>query len=112
MASSGSPARGRPNERARVPSDASMSELTDLSAAQAAAEIRAGEISARELFDAYRERAAADELNAYTWVAEASPAEMPGADRPLAGVPLAVKDLFCTEGIPSQSGSRILGGYR
>ncbi len=27
-------------------------------------------------------------------------------------MPLAVKDLFCTEGIPSQSGSRILEGYR
>jgi aspartyl-tRNA(Asn)/glutamyl-tRNA(Gln) amidotransferase subunit A len=27
-------------------------------------------------------------------------------------VPLAVKDLFCTEGIPSQAGSRILEGYR
>jgi aspartyl-tRNA(Asn)/glutamyl-tRNA(Gln) amidotransferase subunit A len=27
-------------------------------------------------------------------------------------VPLAVKDLFCTEGVPSQSGSRILEGYR
>ena len=31
---------------------------------------------------------------------------------PLAGVPLAVKDLFCTEGVPSQAGSRILEGYR
>jgi aspartyl-tRNA(Asn)/glutamyl-tRNA(Gln) amidotransferase subunit A len=89
-----------------------MSELTELTAAQAAVEIRAGEISARELFDAYRARAAADDLNAYTWVADESPAEMPASDTPLAGVPLAVKDLFCTEGIPSQSGSRILEGYR
>ena len=31
---------------------------------------------------------------------------------PLRGVPLAVKDLFCTAGVPSQSGSRILEGYR
>src|SRR5579859_7913950 len=30
----------------------------------------------------------------------------------LGGVPVAVKDLFCTEGVPSQSGSRILEGYR
>jgi aspartyl-tRNA(Asn)/glutamyl-tRNA(Gln) amidotransferase subunit A len=29
----------------------------------------------------------------------------------LGGVPIAVKDLFCTEGVPSQSGSRILEGY-
>ena len=34
------------------------------------------------------------------------------ADGPLAGVPLAVKDLFCTEGVPSQAASRILEGYR
>ncbi len=27
-------------------------------------------------------------------------------------MPLAVKDLFCTQGVPSQSGSRILEGYR
>ena len=27
-------------------------------------------------------------------------------------MPLAVKDLFCTEGVPSQSGSRILKGYK
>ena len=32
-------------------------------------------------------------------------------EAPLAGVPVAVKDLFCTEGVPSQSGSRILEGY-
>ena len=89
-----------------------MSELTELSAAKAAAEIRAGGISSRELFEAYRERAADDELNAFTWVAEGPPAEMPAAGTPLAGVPVAVKDLFCTEGIPSQSGSRILEGYR
>ena len=68
--------------------------------------------SAAELFDAYRERAAADELNAYTWVADDAPAEAPPADAPLAGVPVAVKDLFCTEGVPSQAGSRILEDYR
>jgi aspartyl-tRNA(Asn)/glutamyl-tRNA(Gln) amidotransferase subunit A len=87
-------------------------ELLDLSAAAAAAAIRAGEVDARELFELYRARAAADELNAFTWVAGAAPADRVPADAPLAGVPLAVKDLFCTEGIPSQSGSKILEGYR
>jgi len=87
-------------------------ELLDLSGAAAAAAIRAGEVDARELFELYRARAAADELNAFTWVAEAPPADRASADAPLAGVPLAVKDLFCTEGIPSQSGSKILEGYR
>jgi aspartyl-tRNA(Asn)/glutamyl-tRNA(Gln) amidotransferase subunit A len=86
--------------------------LIDLSAAAAAAGVRAGEIDPAELFDAYRSRAAADELNAFTWVAEGAPASAPARDAPLGGVPLAVKDLFCTEGIPSQAGSRILEGYR
>ncbi len=90
--------------------------MLDLSAAAGAAAIAAGSLSARELFDAYRERAAADRaagedgLNCFTWVAEEVPGEH--APAPLGGVPLAVKDLFCTEGVPSQSGSRILEGYR
>jgi aspartyl-tRNA(Asn)/glutamyl-tRNA(Gln) amidotransferase subunit A len=87
-----------------------MSELIKLTAAEAAAHLRAGEINATELFEAYRERAAADELNAFTWVADAAPE--PTADTALGGVPVAVKDLFCTEGVPSQAGSRILEGYR
>ena len=31
---------------------------------------------------------------------------------PLAGVPLALKDLFCQEGVPTTAGSRILQGWR
>ncbi|MGH2882494.1 MAG: Asp-tRNA(Asn)/Glu-tRNA(Gln) amidotransferase subunit GatA, partial [Solirubrobacteraceae bacterium] len=61
-------------------------------------------------FDAYRRRAAAEELNAFTWVADAAPPPRAGTE--LGGVPVAVKDLFCTEGVPSQAGSRILEGYR
>jgi aspartyl-tRNA(Asn)/glutamyl-tRNA(Gln) amidotransferase subunit A len=88
-----------------------MSELIGLTAAQAASRVRAQEIDPAELFEAYRERAAADELNAFTWVASEAPAAS-AADGPLGGVPFAAKDLFCTEGIPSQAGSRILEGYR
>ena len=86
-----------------------MSDPVALSAAQAAAAVAAGELDPATLFEAYRARAAADELNAFTWVAESAPEPVAG---PLGGVPLAVKDLFCTEGVPSQSGSRILEGYR
>jgi aspartyl-tRNA(Asn)/glutamyl-tRNA(Gln) amidotransferase subunit A len=89
-----------------------VSELIDLTAAQAAGRIRAGDLAAAELFEAYRERAAADELNAFTWVAEAAPEPNGEAKTPLGGVPVAVKDLFCTQGVPSQSGSKILEGYR
>jgi aspartyl-tRNA(Asn)/glutamyl-tRNA(Gln) amidotransferase subunit A len=83
-------------------------EILGLTGAQAAEGVRAGELSAAEVFETYRERAAADDLNAFLWVAE----ETPQTEGPLAGVPLAVKDLFCVEGVPSQAGSRILEGYR
>jgi aspartyl-tRNA(Asn)/glutamyl-tRNA(Gln) amidotransferase subunit A len=91
------------------------SDLLELTAAQAAGRIAAGELSAAELFAFYRERAAADRaggedgLNCFTWVAEGAAADAPAGS--LGGVPLAVKDLFCTRGVPSQSGSRILEGY-
>jgi len=87
-------------------------DLTELTASQAVAAIERGETDATELFEAYRAAAQADELNAYLWVADAAPGEPPPAGAPLAGVPLAVKDLFCTEGVPSQAGSKIIEGYR
>ena len=93
-----------------------MSDVLDMTAAQAAEAIDAGSLSAAELFAVYRERAAADRaagedgLNCFTWVSHEDTAE--AAPGPLSGVPLAVKDLFCTEGVPSQSGSRMLEGYR
>ncbi len=87
-----------------------MSDILDLSAAQAVAAIGAGTLSAGELFDAYLLRAREDQLNCFTWLAEQAPKD--AATSPLNGLPLAVKDLFCTEGVPSQSGSRILEGYR
>ena len=87
-----------------------MSELIELSAAQAGERIRRGDLDAGELFDFYRERAAADDLGSYLWVSEQAPAI--AADAPLGGVPLAVKDLFCVRGVPSMAASRILEGYR
>src|SRR5205807_3703277 len=90
-------------------------DVLGLSARGAADAIDSGSLAARELFEAYRARAAADRaagddgLNCFTWVASQAPAV--DAPAPLGGVPLAVKDLFCTEGVPSQAGSRILEGY-
>jgi aspartyl-tRNA(Asn)/glutamyl-tRNA(Gln) amidotransferase subunit A len=87
-----------------------VSDPVELTGAQATAAIRAGDLDAGELFAAYRDRAAANDLNAFTWLRE----EVPEVDiaTPLAGVPFVAKDLFCTEGVPSQAGSRILEGYR
>ena len=90
-------------------------DLLELSAAAAIGAIEAGELSADELFVFYRDRAAAHGgaleqggLNCCTWLAEGV---ADAADGPLAGLPLGIKDLFCTKGVPSQSGSRILEGY-
>jgi aspartyl-tRNA(Asn)/glutamyl-tRNA(Gln) amidotransferase subunit A len=88
----------------------STTHLLDLTAAAAARALASGEIGSGELFEAYRERARTDELNCFTWVSDGE-APSPPAGSSLGGVPLAVKDLFCTEGVPSQSGSRILEGY-
>jgi aspartyl-tRNA(Asn)/glutamyl-tRNA(Gln) amidotransferase subunit A len=93
----------------------SSSAVHDLTVRAAASAVADGSLSARELFEAYRERAQADRdagedgLNCFTWVAAEAPEE--SAPAPLNGVPMAVKDLFCTEGVPSQAGSRILEGY-
>jgi aspartyl-tRNA(Asn)/glutamyl-tRNA(Gln) amidotransferase subunit A len=88
-----------------------VSELLELTAAQAVDGIRRGEVDAGALWSAYRERAKADPVHAYVWVARDEPPEI-DREAPLAGVPVAVKDLFATEGVPSQAGSRILEGYR
>jgi aspartyl-tRNA(Asn)/glutamyl-tRNA(Gln) amidotransferase subunit A len=81
-------------------------DLLGMTAAQQAAKIDAGEVSAAEVFEFWRGRAAADDLNAYLWVAEETPGD--------AGTlpPIAVKDLFCVRGVPSMAASRILEGYR
>jgi aspartyl-tRNA(Asn)/glutamyl-tRNA(Gln) amidotransferase subunit A len=93
----------------------SAADIIGLSAAEAAREISSGKLAAGELFEAYRTRAAEHAcgagLNCFTWVAAHAPVGDKPAPAPLLGVPLAVKDLFCTEGIPSQSGSKILEGY-
>jgi aspartyl-tRNA(Asn)/glutamyl-tRNA(Gln) amidotransferase subunit A len=88
-----------------------MTNLTDLTAKAAVDAIAAGDLDAAELFTAYRAAAATEDLNAYTWVADETPDLSAAAALPLRGVPLAVKDLFCTQGVPSQAGSKILEGY-
>jgi aspartyl-tRNA(Asn)/glutamyl-tRNA(Gln) amidotransferase subunit A len=83
-----------------------VSELLDLTVAQQAELVRAGDVSPAEVFEFWRSRAAADELGAFLWVADEPPAE--AGELP----PFAAKDLFCVEGVPSSAGSRILEGYR
>jgi aspartyl-tRNA(Asn)/glutamyl-tRNA(Gln) amidotransferase subunit A len=87
-------------------------ELIALTAKQAIDAIAKGDLDPTEYFEAYRERAAADDLNAYTYVVDEAPAANGAAAKPLGGAPLAVKDLFCTKDVPSQAGSKLLEGYK
>jgi aspartyl-tRNA(Asn)/glutamyl-tRNA(Gln) amidotransferase subunit A len=80
--------------------------IRDLSAAAALEKIGAGEFEAAEYAAAFSEHD--DELNAYLWRSDHPTASGEGA---LAGLPVAVKDIFCTEGVPTTAGSKILEGY-
>ena len=88
-----------------------MTDLLELSVAEAAARIAAGEFSTEEYFAAWMGAAAGDELNAYLCAVE-DPDGYAVQDGPLGGIPVAVKDIFCTEGTPTTAGSRILEGYQ
>lgn len=95
---------------------------TDLSLAQARLVLDARQISARELTQAYLDAIAAlnPRLNAYiTVTAEAALTAADAADQklaagqggPLEGIPLGIKDLFCTAGTRTTAASRILGDF-
>ena len=98
-----------------------MSELTALTLTAAREALRRREISARELTEAHlRAMEAARDLNAYITetperalaMAEAADARLArGEGELLEGLPLAIKDLFCTEGILTTAGSHILDGF-
>jgi len=99
-----------------------MAALTDLTIAGAREGLRKKEFSARELAEAHIAAVeAARPLNAYLVetperaleMASASDARLARGDaRALEGIPLAIKDLFCTEGIPTTAGSHILEGFK
>ncbi|KWV55687.1 MULTISPECIES: Asp-tRNA(Asn)/Glu-tRNA(Gln) amidotransferase subunit GatA [Rhizobium] len=100
-----------------------MSELTSLTIAEARTKLRAKEIKATELTEAYISaiEAANDKLNAYVKVtpekalqmAEASDGRLAsGKGGALEGIPLGIKDLFATEGIHTQACSHILDGFK
>ncbi len=88
-----------------------MEELLELTVAEAAARIAAGELGREEYLAAWQEAAAGDQLNAYLWRAEGGAQEPGAVEGTLGGIPVAVKDIFCTEGVPTTAGSRILEGY-
>jgi len=99
-----------------------MSSCLDLSAVEAKAALAEKKISATELTQAYLDAAARTEaLNAYTEVtAEKALAMAKASDdriakgeaRALEGIPIGVKDLFCTKGVETTACSNILNGFK
>src|SRR5436305_7761193 len=88
-----------------------LSGLAELTGAEQIRRSGAGEFSFEECFGAWRDAAASDDLNAYLWRAESRTGDQPTSTE-LRGVPVAVKDLFCVEGVPTTAGSRILEGFK
>ncbi|WP_239396015.1 Asp-tRNA(Asn)/Glu-tRNA(Gln) amidotransferase subunit GatA [Frankia sp. CiP3] len=101
-----------------------MTDVSRFSAARTAAAIAAGELSALEVTQAALDRIAKvdDRINAFLHVdVDGAVAAARGVDRrraagerlgPLAGVPLALKDVFAARGMPTTCGSRMLEGWR
>jgi len=94
----------------------------ELTIAGARDALRKGELSAVDLTMACMLAMDAGEgLNAFVHrtpdialdQARAADLRLAGGDAPgLCGIPLGIKDLFCTKGVPSQAASRILAGFR
>ena len=99
-----------------------MTDLTNKTIAQLRDGFRAGEFSAREVAESFNEAVEAGRaLNA--WTVETPELALAAADaadkarasndlKPLSGIPLGIKDLFCTEGVDSTTASNILKSFK
>jgi len=99
-------------------------ELAQMTAAQAAEAIRAGQITSEELVAACLERIASLEERVGAWAfldRELALAQAREADRarregkalgPLHGVPVGVKDIFDTKDMPTEDGTVLHSGHR
>jgi aspartyl-tRNA(Asn)/glutamyl-tRNA(Gln) amidotransferase subunit A len=98
-----------------------LADLTALTLAEARDGLRAKQFSAREIADAHIAAIArARDLNAFVQETPERALEMASASDkriaagkagPLEGLPLAIKDLFCTEGVRTTACSRILENF-
>ncbi len=99
-----------------------MTALTDLGVAAIRDGVRSGQFSAREVADAFIVKVSqAKGLNAFlvetpehalAAAAAVDAARARGEPlKPLAGVPIGMKDLFCTKDVPTTAASHILAGF-
>lgn len=97
-------------------------ELISLSAAALVEKLQAGEVSSVEVTQAHLDRIAAvdGDIHAFLHVSSDALATAEGVDAsraageklgPLAGMPIAIKDVLCTRDMPSTAGSKILEGW-
>ncbi len=97
-------------------------QLHELTIHQARSLLRSGQISAQELTAAVIDRILEidNEVKAYLTLTpelaeeqarQADARQAAGEDAPLLGIPLAIKDVICTEGIPTTCGSKILEDF-
>lgn len=99
-----------------------MSDLNKLSLAEARDALRNGDVTSVELTEACLKAIdAADVLNAFVHKtpeialerAKAADERIKAGDAPaMCGLPIGIKDLFCTMGVPSQAASKILDGFK
>ena len=99
-----------------------MTDLNKLTIAGARDAMRKGDVSSAELTGAYlKEIEGSGALNAFvhhtpeiaTEQAKAADVRIKAGDAPdMCGIPLGIKDLFCTKGVPSQAASAILDGFK
>ena len=101
---------------------ATASELIRLSAADLASKLASGEVSSVEATQAHLDRIAAvdGDVHAFLHISADALATAERIDQqraagdtlgPLAGVPVAIKDVLCTLDMPSTAGSKILEGW-
>lgn len=99
-----------------------MTALTNLTISEALEKLRAGEITSVELTQAHLDQIEQydAQIKAYITVTAdlalqqakaADEARANGEDKPLLGIPLAIKDVISTKGIETTCGSKILKGY-
>ena len=99
-----------------------MTELNKLKISEARDALRKGDVTSAELTDACLTAIdASDALGAFVHNtpdlarerAASADARIKAGDAPaMCGIPIGIKDLFCTKGVDSQAGSKILEGFK
>ena len=98
-----------------------MSSILDLDLASAKSALQKKEVSAVELTETYLNvMSSNDHLNCYITSTPERALDMAsksddrinsGDALPLDGIPIGIKDLFCTDGVLTTAGSHILNGF-